>query len=100
MAIDELKISKTEHRSRIERIQKQVRRKRLDALYLTNSTRIAYITGFSHISTERPPAAVMPGEGLPCSLAPRLQYDHIRQACCLAGAVMTYPDYPGQLHTS
>jgi len=98
MAIDELKISKTEHRSRIERIQKQLRRKRLDALYLTNSTRIVYITGFSHISTERPLAAVIPDEGFPLFMAPRLERDHIRQECSLAGDVMTYPDYPGKIH--
>ena len=98
MATDELKISNAEHRSRIEKIQKQLRRKRLDALYLTNSTRIVYITGFSHISTERPLAAVIPDEGLPCFMAPRLEYDHIRQECSLAGDVMTYPDYPGKIH--
>jgi len=98
MATDELKISTAEHRSRIERIQKQLRRKRLDALYLTNSTRILYTTGFSHITTERPLAAVIPDEGLPFFMAPRLEYDHIRQECPLAGDVLTYPDYPGKIH--
>jgi Xaa-Pro aminopeptidase len=98
MATDELKISTAEHRSRIERIQKQLRRKRLDALYLTNSTRILYTTGFSHITTERPLAAVIPDEGLPFFMAPRLEYDHIRQECPLASDVLTYPDYPGKIH--
>src|SRR5216684_1451699 len=98
MATDELKISNAEHRSRIEKIQKQLRRKRLDALYLTNSTRILYTTGFSHISTERPLAAVIPDEGLPFFMAPRLEYDHIRHECPLTGDVLTYPDYPGKIH--
>jgi Xaa-Pro aminopeptidase len=98
MATDGLKISNAEHRSRIERIQKQLRRKRLDALYLTNSTRILYTTGFSHITTERPLAAVIPDDGLPFFMAPRLEYDHIRQECPLAGDVLTYPDYPGKIH--
>src|SRR5467141_2947129 len=98
MATDELKISNAEHRSRIEKIQKQLRRKRLDALYLTNSTRILYTTGFSHITTERPLAAVIPDEGLPFFMAPWLERDHIRQECSLAGDVMTYPDYPGKIH--
>src|SRR2546428_8305775 len=62
MATDELKISNAEHKSRIEKIQKQLRRRRIDALYLTNSTRILYTTGFAHISTERPLAAVIPNE--------------------------------------
>jgi Xaa-Pro aminopeptidase len=98
MATDELKISDAEHKSRIERIQKQLRRKRLDALYLTNSTRILYTTGFSHITTERPLAAVIPDEGLPFFMAPRLECEHIRQECPLAGDVLTYPDYPGKIH--
>ena len=98
MATDELKISNAEHRSRIEKIQKQLRRKRLDALYLTNSARILYTTGFSHISTERPLAAVIPDEGLLFFMAPRLEYDHIRHECPLTGDVLTYPDYPGKIH--
>jgi Xaa-Pro aminopeptidase len=98
MATDELKISSAEHRSRIARIQKQLRRKRLGALYLTNSTRILYTTGFSHIATERPLAAVIPDDGLPFFMAPRLEYDHIRQECPLAGDILTYPDYPGKIH--
>src|SRR2546425_2761442 len=96
MATDELKISNAEHKSRIEKIQKQLRRRRIDALYLTNSTRILYTTGFAHISTERPLAAVIPNEEQPFFMAPHLEYDHIRQECPLASDVLTYPDYPGK----
>jgi Xaa-Pro aminopeptidase len=98
MATDELRISNAEHKNRIEQIQKQLRRSRIDALYLTNSTRILYTTGFSHISTERPLAAVIPNEEPPFFMAPRLEFDHIRQDCPLAGEVLTYPDYPGKIH--
>src|SRR5690349_12191048 len=94
----ELKISTAEHKSRIERIQKQLRRRRIDALYLTNSTRILYATGFAHISTERPLAAVIPSEETPFFIAPYLEYDHIREECASAGDVLTYPDYPGRVH--
>src|SRR6266446_2505610 len=98
MATDELKISNAEHKRRIEQIQKQLRRKRIDALYLTNSTRILYTTGFSHISTERPLAAVIPDEGLLFFMAPRLEHDHVRHECPLTDDVLTYPDYPGKIH--
>jgi Xaa-Pro dipeptidase len=94
----ELKISTAEHKSRIEKIQKQLRRHRIDALYLTNSTRILYTTGFAHISTERPLAAVIPSEEPPFFIAPYLEYDHIREECALADEVLTYPDYPGRVH--
>ena len=98
MATDELKISNAEHKSRIEKIQEQLRRRRIDALYLTNSTRILYTTGFEHISTERPLAAVIPNEERPFFMSPHLEYDHIRQECPLASDVLTYPDYPGKIH--
>src|SRR3989449_8627271 len=98
MANDELKISTAEHKSRIEKIQKQLRRRTIDALYLTNSTRILYTTGFAHISTERPLAAVIPNDDPPFFMAPHLEYDHIRQECPLASDVLTYPDYPGITH--
>jgi Xaa-Pro aminopeptidase len=98
MATDELRIKKAEHKNRIERIQKRLRKSRTDALYLTNSTRILYTTGFSHISTERPLAAVIPKEEPPFFMAPRLEVEHILQDCPLAGEVLTYPDYPGKIH--
>jgi Xaa-Pro aminopeptidase len=98
MATDELKISTAEHKSRIDEIQRRLRRKRIDALYLTSSTRILYTTGFAHISTERPLAAVIPNEDPPFFMAPLLEYDHIRQECPLASDVVTYPDYPGTVH--
>src|SRR5437899_8540534 len=62
MAADELKISTGEHKNRIAKIQNTLRKNRIEALYLTNSTRILYSTGFAHISTERPLAAVIPNE--------------------------------------
>src|SRR3989454_5057796 len=98
MAPDELKISTEEHENRIAKIQNQLRRNRIDALYLTNSTRILYTTGFAHVSTERPLAAVIPNEEPPFFMAPRLEYDHVRKECPLASDVLTYPDYPGETH--
>src|SRR5437879_7940302 len=98
MANDETKITTAQHKSRIENIQKQLRRERIDALYLTNSTRILYTTGFAHIPTERPLAAVIPKEEQPFFIAPYLEFDHIRQECPIAGEVLTYPDYPGKVH--
>ena len=98
MAPNELKISTEEHKNRIAKIQNQLRRNRIDALYLTNSTRILYTTGFAHISTERPLAAVIPNEKPPFFMAPHLEYDHVREECPLADEVLTYPDYPGKIH--
>lgn len=98
MATDELRISQAEHKDRIEKVRSQMRRRRIDALYLVNPTRILYTTGFSHIPTERPVALVIPREGGLFFLAPRLEYDHIREECKLTDDVFTYPDYPGKTH--
>src|SRR3989442_4709663 len=98
MATDELKITTAEHKSRIEKIQKQLRRGRIEALYLTNSTRILYTTGFAQIPTERPLAAVIPKEEQPFFIAPYLEHDHIRQECPIADEVLTYADYPWIVH--
>src|SRR5437870_12744277 len=100
MAIDELKITTAEHKSRIEKIQKQLRSERIDAPYLTNSTRILYTTGFAHIPTERPLAALIPNEEQPFFIAAYLEYDHIRQERSIEGEVLTYPDCPGSVPTT
>jgi Xaa-Pro dipeptidase len=94
----ELRISQSEHKGRIEKVRSQLRRRRIDALYLVNPTRILYTTGFSHIPTERPVALVIPREGGLFFMAPHLEYDHIREECKLADEVYTYPDYPGKTH--
>src|SRR2546421_12382115 len=92
MAPNELKISTEEHKNRIAKIQNTLRRNGIDALYLTNSTRILYTTGFAHISTERPLAAVIPNDKPPFFIAPHLEYDHVWEVFPLAQQVPTYPD--------
>ncbi|MEM2249389.1 MAG: aminopeptidase P family N-terminal domain-containing protein [Candidatus Bathyarchaeia archaeon] len=48
----ELSISESEYKKRIETVRKVPQRRRLDALYLTNTTSIFYLTGYSFISTQ------------------------------------------------
>ena len=98
MSFDALTISLSEYKSRIERIRNQLKRSRIDALYLTNPTRILYSTGFAHISTERPLAVVIPEESSVFLMGPLLEYDHAREEGGLIGEVYTYPDYPGRIH--
>ncbi|HYY91434.1 MAG TPA: Xaa-Pro peptidase family protein [Candidatus Dormibacteraeota bacterium] len=98
MPSSELTISLAEHKTRLEKIRNQMRKSRIDALYLVNSTRILYTSGFSHISTERPLSLVIPRDGGLFFLAPQLENDHIRAECKLADNVYAYPDYPGKTH--
>src|SRR5437660_4558491 len=98
MVPGDLVISPAEHKSRIEKIRDQLRRSRSAALYLTNHTRILYATGFSHISTERPLALVIPQEDAIFMMGPHLEEDHAKQDCPLIEEFSSYPDYPGNTH--
>ncbi|MDH5483432.1 MAG: Xaa-Pro peptidase family protein [Candidatus Bathyarchaeota archaeon] len=92
------RISGTEHECRIEQIRKVLARRRLDALYLTNSTSMFYLTGYSFISTERPAALVIPLDGKITFIGPLLERDHIPLKTKLIEDVKTYMDYPGEKH--
>src|SRR5213594_4776579 len=98
MVSGDLVISQAEHKSRIEKIRDQLKKSRCAALYLTNPTRILYATGFSHISTERPLALVIPQEGLIFMMGPRLEEDHAKQNSAVIEEFISYPDYPGRTH--
>src|SRR2546426_2264648 len=98
MVSGDLAISLAEHKSRIEKIRVQLKKSRCAALYLTNPTRILYTTGFSHISTERPLALVIPQEGAIFMMGPHLEEDHAKQNCLLIEEFSSYLDYPGKTH--
>jgi len=98
MVSGDLVISPAEHKSRIEKIRDQLKRSRFVALYLTNPTRILYTTGFSHISTERPLALVIPQDGSIFMMGPLLEEDHVKQDSSLIEEFFSYPDYPGTIH--
>src|SRR3989454_1590176 len=98
MVSGDLIISQLEHKSRIKRIRDQLKRSRCAALYLTNPTRILYATGFSHISTERPLALVIPLDGTIFMMGPRLEENHVEQDSTLIEEFFSYPDYPGTTH--
>jgi len=98
MLSGELVISQAEHKSRIEKIRDLLKNSRCTALYLTNPTRILYATGFSHISTERPLALVIPQEDAIFMMGPHLEEDHAKQDCPLIEEFSSYPDYPGNTH--
>jgi Xaa-Pro aminopeptidase len=98
MVLSDLVINQSEHKSRIEKIRDQLKRSRCTALYLTNPTRILYTIGFSHISTERPLALVIPQDGPIFMMGPHLEEDHVKQDSALIGEFFSYPDYPGVTH--
>ncbi|MGC9345673.1 MAG: M24 family metallopeptidase [Candidatus Bathyarchaeales archaeon] len=91
-------ISAAEHKRRIERVRKYLRKRKLDALYLTNGTSMFYLTGYSFIATERPTALIIPVDGKITFMGPLLEKDHIPLKTRLIEDVKTYVDYPGEKH--
>jgi Xaa-Pro dipeptidase len=70
-----------------------LQKEELDAILLFGPANIAYVTGFFHLQTERPLAAIIPKEGIPLLLIPLLEVDHVVPDV----EVETYFDYPGHI---
>ncbi len=91
-------ISEAEHKRRIALVRKYMKRRKLDALYLTNGTSMFYLTGYSFITTERPAALIIPVDGKITFMGPLLEKDHIPLKTRIIEDVKTYVDYPGEKH--
>jgi Xaa-Pro dipeptidase len=91
-------ISEAEYKRRIEHVRKVLARRKLDALYLTNTTSIFYLTGYSFLATERPAALIIPADGKITFLGPLLERDHVPLKTKIIEEVKTYLDYPGEKH--
>lgn len=91
-------ISEDEYKSRIERVRKVLARRKLDALYLTNTTSMFYLTGYSFIATERPLALIIPSDGKVTFMGPLLEKNNIPLKTKIIEDIKTYLDYPGEKH--
>jgi Xaa-Pro dipeptidase len=91
-------ISEDEYKSRIERVRKVLARRKLAALYLTNTTSMLYLTGYSFIATERPLALIIPVDGKVTFMGPLLERNHIPLKTRIIEDIRTYLDYPGEKH--
>lgn len=93
----QLQLAEATYRERMDRVRAVLAHRRLDALYLVNSYSIFYLSGCRLIPTERPLALVIPADGNPLFLVPRLEADHVEALAPFVG-VETYFDYPGEIH--
>ncbi|UCD97080.1 MAG: aminopeptidase P family N-terminal domain-containing protein, partial [Candidatus Bathyarchaeota archaeon] len=91
-------ISNNEYKIRVENVRRELVERSLDALYLTSRVSIFYLTGFSHIPTERPAALVIPVDGLITFMGPILEADHVHLKTRIIESVKAYFDYPGEKH--
>ena len=73
----------------------------LDGIVLFHPIRMAYVSGFFHLTTERPMAIVVPLDGGLGALIPQLEQEHIAKSPSVT-QIKVYPEYPsgGTKHPS
>src|SRR5579875_2656147 len=86
-------IERPEYEARQARVRQALAERQLDGLVLFHATRIAYVSGFFHLTTERPMAIVVSLSGGMGALIPRLEQEHIATAFNVTN-VKVYPEFP------
>ena len=61
------------YQRKIRQVQQEMDKRRLDALVLLRAVNVIYTTGYFHLSTERPLAALIPKSGSPVLFIPELE---------------------------
>jgi Xaa-Pro aminopeptidase len=87
------KIEQAEYDARLARVRAILEERKLDALVLFHPIRMAYVSGFFHLSTERPMAIVVSAAGGVGALIPQLEQEHIAKSPAVTN-VKIYPEYP------
>jgi Xaa-Pro dipeptidase len=84
------------YQRKIKQIQEEMKKKNLNALLLLSATNIIYATGYFHLSTERPLAALIPESGDPALFIPDLESDQVK--LWWVKDYEAYFDYPGPVN--
>lgn len=86
-------IQQPEYDDRLAKTRAILEERKLDALVLFHPIRMAYVSGFFHLSTERPMAIVVGPNGTMGALIPWLEQEHIAKSPAVTHAKV-YPEYP------
>src|SRR5437868_11421291 len=84
------------YRRKIAQVQQKMKERRLNALVLLNATNVIYTTGYFHLSTERPLAALIPESGNPVLFVPELESDQVKS--WWVKDYESYFDFPGPVN--
>jgi Xaa-Pro dipeptidase len=90
-------ISQDEYRMRREAVAAGMEAAGLDALAIFYPARVAYLTGFHHIPTERPIGLVIGSTGSASLVVPAVEKEHAESAAEV-DQVRVYFEYPGAEH--
>src|SRR4026207_2366559 len=84
-----------EYRQRFESLQISVRNAGLDAFIVSAFDSIYYLTGAGFEPLERPFFLIVPADGAPTLLVPKLDHEHMKKAHNIASdQIRTYAEYP------
>ncbi|MEZ4496940.1 MAG: aminopeptidase P family N-terminal domain-containing protein [Thermomicrobiales bacterium] len=86
-------IGQAEYDERVAKVRAILAERNLDALVLFHPIRMAYTTGFFHLSTERPMSIVIGAGDKIGALIPWLEQEHIAKSPSVTN-VKVYPEYP------
>lgn len=84
------------YRRKISQVQEKMKERKLNAMLLLDATNIIYTTGYFHLSTERPVAALIPESGDPALFIPGLESDQVQ--LWWVKDYETYFDFPGPVN--
>jgi len=83
------------YRRKVSLVQEEMAKHNLDALVLLKAVNVIYTTGYFHLSTERPLAALIPRAGNPVLFVPALESDQVK--LWWGKDYESYFDYPGPI---
>jgi len=84
------------YRRKIKQVQEEMKKRKLNALLLLNATNVIYTTGYFHLPTERPLAALIPESGEPVLFVPELESDQVK--LWWVKDYESYFDFPGPVN--
>ena len=84
------------YRRKIKQVQVEMKKHRVNAMVLLHASNVIYTTGYFHLSTERPLAALIPESGDPALFIPGLESDQVK--LWWVKDYETYFDYPGPVN--
>ena len=84
------------YRRKIGQVQQEMAKRKLDALVLLHAVNVIYTTGYFHLSTERPLAALIPKSGEPALFIPGLESDQVK--LWWVKDYEAYFDFPGPVN--
>ncbi len=84
------------YRRKIGQVQQEMAKRKLDAMVLLHAVNVIYTTGYFHLSTERPLAALIPKSGEPALFVPGLESDQVK--LWWVKDFESYFDFPGPVN--